>query len=711
MPDSSTSAPTPGEPYWASREKHELLPDLTSRICGYGDGMEERGLYDRMRSAYRRYYGIRANGSWGAPAARTGARGEVVDISAGHFRNLIAHMMTFVTGQRPAIQVRPVNMDSQSLAQAQVAQGILEYYWREKRLERRYRQAVEIALICGRGYIHQVWDFDRGDAYDIHPETGEAVPEGDVAVDVLTPFDVVKSFNREFDDLDWVIVRLRRNRHDLAARFPEYAEQILAAQADSRAERHDLNPNDAAEKRLADRDVVYEYRFYHRPSPALPTGRQLRFVGTEACLSDGPLPYDRIPVFSVAASSILGTSDGYTSTWDLLALQEAHDMVLSAVVSNMDAFGHQRIVMDENCDVSPAELSGGATIIRVPPGTTLPPTAVNLCAMPDSWAPLEEKLVQSMEIVSGINSVARGAPPPSVKSGSGMALLHTQTAEFLGPLQESNAHLIEDGMSGLVSILRAFAQTPRMALIAGSDKRPLLTQWSGANLDRINRVTVDVGSAVSQTAAGRFEQATHLKDLQTTLGASGGDVQRSFSQLVQVATTGKLEPVTEGVDQEHILIRDENQRLMAGTPVTKTLDPIMGTPVDDTPEVPVYPTDDDVAHIRSHAAQLNSVEVRTDPERARVYLAHISGHVRSLRAKDPVLSTALGLPALAMPVGPADPAAAPGGGGSPAGPPKSEKGPGGTEMPGQPKLPKDPRTGTRVDPGGAPPVPRGDAAA
>ncbi len=684
------------------------MPELVARVRNYADGMEERGLFDRMRGAFRRYYGIRDSGSWGNPSARRGDRGEIVDISAGHFRNLISHMMTFVTGQRPAIQVRPVNLDSQSLAQANVAQGIVEYYWRDKRLERRYRQAVEIALVCGRGYIHQVWDFDAGAAYDVDPVTGNAVPEGDVAVDVLSPFDVVKSFNRDFEDLDWMIVRLRRNRHDLAARFPEYAEPILAANTDAAGDRSSLFVGaDRGQQRLQDRDVVYEYRFYHRPTPALPTGRQVRYVSAEACLSDGPLPYDRIPVFSVASSTVLGTSDGYTSAWDLLALQEAHDMVLSAVVSNMDAFGHQRIVMEENCEVSPAEMTGGVSIIRVPQGTQIPPTAVNLTAMPDSWTTLEEKIVHTMEIVSGINAVARGQPPASVKSGSGMALLHTQTAEFLGPLQESNAHLIEDGMTGLVAILRAYAQTPRMALIAGSDKRPLLETWSGQNLDRINRVTVDVGSAVSQTAAGRFEQAAHLKDLQTTLGATGGDIHRAFTQLTQVATTGKMEPVTEGPEQEHILIREENQVLMEGVEVVEVVDPLTGMPGLDTPGLPVLPTDDDVAHIRSHAAQLNSVEVRTNPEKLQGHMAHINGHVRSLRTKDPILSAALGLPALAAPPMPGPEGAPPGGGEPAAKPPGDEKSPGSTEMPNQPKLPKDPRTGQRVDPGGAPAVPRG----
>lgn len=703
-PAPTAPAPAPYQPssdeYWAGKPKAELVDELVERAKNYYDGMDSRGLFSRMREAYAAYYGTRNSGGVGSPLRRGGDSGEVLRFSANHFRNIVQHMLTTVTGSRPAVQARPVNMDPESLAQALSAQAILEYFWREKRLDRRYRKAVEVALVCGRGYVHQVWDVSKGEAYDVDPMTGQVTAEGDVSCDVLTPFDVIKAHDRDFDDLDWVIVRLRRNKYDLAAKYPDYAEEIMAAQTWIDASRHTLYERDAGSRHKIDKDVTYEYVFYHRSTPALPGGRLTTFAGPHACLTDGPLPYERIPLYSIAPAELLDTSDGYSGVWDLISIQDALDIILSAAVSNLNAFGHQRVIMEEGCQVQRDELTGGVTLITVPAGTKIPPTGIQLTQMPQDWATAADMMVRTLETLSGVNSVSRGNPEASLKSGSALALVQAQTVQFLNALMEAHTHLLEDGMTGLVNILKAFAKTPRMALIAGDDKRPLLESWSGADVAKVSRVVVDVGNALSQTLTGRVEQATWLKDLMAT-AQPGMDVQQSFAKVVQVATSGKLEPMVDDAQKSMILIRGENRLLRDGTPVQELPDPMMpGATYQDTPLVPTMPTDNDVLHIQGHAAELNDPELRQNPDVMTGYSAHIMMHVRNMRTRDPALAAVLGLPSLAMPVmGP--PGAEPGG--EPTdGPPGSEKVDGG--QPAQPKMPKMPQAPgmNGANPGGRP---------
>jgi hypothetical protein len=175
--------------------------------------------------------------------------------------------------------------------------------------------------------------------------------------------------------------------------------------------------------------------------------------------------------------------------------------------------------------------------------------------------------------------------------------------QFSISLQQSYSQLLEDLGTATIAILRDFATTPRVAIIAGKSQRSLMRQFTGDDLDMINRVVVDQGASISKTTAGKVQLADNLL-------AQG--MIKNPEQYIQVMSTGKLEPAIEGAQAELLNIRAENEELAEGRPV------------------PVMITDNHRMHIEEHKIILSSPEARRNPELIQAVTTHLQEHLDML---------------------------------------------------------------------------------
>jgi len=259
------------------------------------------------------------------------------------------------------------------------------------------------------------------------------------------------------------------------------------------------------------------------------------------------------------------------------------------------------------------------------------PEALNLTNTPSEIFNFLQRLERAMETISGINSVARGNPEASLKSGNALALVQAQALQFISGLQHSYIQLIEDIGTGLIQLLQDFAEVPRIAEISGIANKSKMAKFKGKDLDTINRVVVDVGNSLSQTAAGRAEMADNLIQM---------GLIKSPEDYFSVINTGRLDTMTEGIVNQNILIRTENERLMDGSVNVVAID-----------------TDAHSQHIKEHRDILNDPDTRmNDVEFVQRTLAHIQQHIEALRNVDPDLLAMLGEQPLRPPESPDKPA-------------------------------------------------------
>jgi hypothetical protein len=624
------------EVYFAKDEAKKCISYLEEKSNAWYNNIQTNRYLEKMLTSWAYYYGQFYDESH--QISFGGESGELVNFPIAHFGNIGRHVLNTVTGSRPSFQCRAINTDRKSMLQAELGNSILNYYMREARFERKLKKAAEYSIVMGTGYILTEWNSTKGGLAGEIPIDEELIASydeddrpldeegnlleptpifrGDIESRALSPLDVVFDFTKDDPELnDWYLVRTFMNKFDLAAKYPEYAEELTKmGTSTGTKKRISLSPFDES----CDIPV---YQFFHRETEALPKGRYLFYVNDDIILDDIALPYPSLPIQRIAPYDILGSSFGYTTMFDLIPIQDAVNSVYSTILTNHHAFGVQNILNPIGNNVKFTQVSGGLNWIEYDKEYGSPEALQLTKSSPESYN-LIGTLEKVMETVSGINSVARGNPEPSLKSGTALALIQAQALQFMSGLQQNYIQLLEDKGTFIINLLKEFADEPRVVAIAGISNTNRMQQFNNNDIVSINRVVVDVGNALMQSHAGRWQVAENLIQM---------GLIKTPEKVLEILNTGNLETVTKGTTDELDVIRAENEALLKGNPVI------------------AISIDHHAMHIREHRDVLSDPVLRQDADLVQRTLAHIEEHIVLLRETDPALLAIYG----EQPIGPA----------------------------------------------------------
>lgn len=640
------------EQYWCALPAKELVPTALEKVRKYYSYLTESGRLALYRLSWAYYYRARLNGG---QLQSGGSQGELTVLSINNYRNLLSHLESMTTQQRVAFEPKATNSDAKSQSQVILAKTLLDYYMREKKLEKNLVLSVKEALIYGEAFVRVEWDAQLGEAY-AETEEGNTVHEGDIKYTNYNPVNVIRDYTAICAGEDqYYILRDFVNKYDLAARYPELSDDILSSSEDMLNMSKTTTVNYLT---LQDSDKIPVYTLIHDKTPALPNGRYIQFIDNGAVFIDGPLPYELPHVYRIAMDEEDGTIFGYTVGYDLLPQQQIFDILHSTVTTNQSTFGVQNIMLPTGSNISPTQVAGGMNLINFDPKLG-EPKALNLTQTPAEIFNYIGMIDKAMETTSGVNSVARGNPEASLKSGAALALVQSQAVQFNQNLQRAYAQMIEDIGTGTINLIKDFASTERVAQICGKTNLPYIKKYTGQDLSNISRVLVDMGSPMSRTTAGKIQIAETLMQNQLI---------KTPEQYIQVLTTGTLDPLIEGEQAELILIKGENEALSNDQDVRALI------------------TDNHKKHIQEHTCVLANPNIRNDANNPIVAkaLAHIQEHMNMMN--DPnVQRLAAILHQENVPAAPQSPPAA--GSAAPLVNPASAEPP----MPNQPNMPSPPQ--------------------
>ena len=615
------------ERYFAADTPDKAVETLVSKSHDWFVGITDTDYIEKIKKSWRAYHGQYYDS--GHSLSSGGENGELVNLAVNHYRNLARHIHVMVTSTRPSFRCRAINTDRKSLIQADLGNGLLDYYMREKKLETMIKDAVEYAIVLGAGYIKLEWNSTTGkvidaiepsaeDAFDFDEEGNpldeegfelKAFPiyEGDVEFTLMSPFDVVFDPTKEnYNQNDWVLCRTFINKFDLAAKYPELQENILSTQSKDQQDKRSRRVLGNVVNETVDIPV---YEFFHNRTESMPDGRYMLYVDAETILEDSIMPYRSLPIYRITPSHILGTPYGYTDMFDLLPLQEMLNSLYSTAATNINAFGVQNILNPRGNNVMIEQVAEGMNFIEYEPSMGKP-EALNLVSTSPEVYQMMALIEKSMETLSGVNSVARGNPEQSLRSGNALALVQSQALQFVSGLQQSYIQLLEDIGTGLINLLKDFANVPRIAAISGLNNSTEMREFKSDDIKSINRVVVDVGNALMQTTAGRAQVAENLLQM---------GLIDSPEKYLMVMNTGNLDTLTEGKMDEMMTIRGENEAMIRGE------------------EVIAIFSDKHALHIREHRDVLADYVLRRDPELVQTVLDHMQEHISLLQTTNPDL--------------------------------------------------------------------------
>jgi hypothetical protein len=578
------------------------LEDLNEKVDQYYTQLWEMGWTSNIQRSYHVYYGKCGSSS---NLREAGSQSQLKDLMVNDYRSITQHVVTLVTANRPSFDVRCTNTDYKSIVQAKLGEQILEYYMRERSVEKLLKRQCDYASKYSEGFLSLDWDVTLGSIIGATPD-GRPMSEGDIRFSLYHTLQVIRDIYNDGPQ-DWYITTQKVSKYELAAKFPAEEEAIL--RLDNSVIKSNMRDIDYLVRGgdAGDTDMIPFYTFYHRKSAALPQGRICFFVET-AKLLDGPLPYDNIPITRMAPKDFDGTCLGYSPLWDLLALQDASDRLYSGLTSNNITFCKQIVQTTTDNDINVSDLAEG--LVLVESDAEIKPVNLTKSA-PETYQLLQ--LYQSkMQELSGINEVVRGVPGPNLRSGNALAIVAAQAITYNSDMTSSYNMAIEDCGTLTLRLLKQFAgsENPRYASIVGKYNKAYLKEFTADNISNVDRVTVQQRNAVISTTAGKIQLAENM--LQNGIITNAED-------YLMVVETGNLDVMTDPKVVENLLIRQENEWMSEGK----------------TPQA-VF-TDNHTQHVSMHKAVLANIEAREDPDVVRAVTDHMGMHLDLMRTTDPEL--------------------------------------------------------------------------
>lgn len=607
--------------YWALSDSNSIAQEIDDKMTEYRRFLYDSGYALKLQRAYDAYYGHK-DGAFGIATFDDGKS----KIQANHLKSLIQRLHNLCTQAKLSWQTRARNSDAKSQIQADFGKGLLEYYGDSKNLNKVLKQAVETALVMFEGFIFAPWDFNAGE--EIRPdETGRTIRSGDQCFKVLHAFNVARP--QISTENPWYIVETSENRYDLAARYPEFAEQILAAPTpirDSAIHDYLVTPYNTVQVEQDTDQATLKYLF-HPHTDAVPQGRET-LICNGVVLYDRALIYPKLPIVRISAGDVIDTVVGDSPNSSLISLQDGFDRLFSAVSTN-NLNGAVQNIYSQDPNIEIQKINEGMNLIK----SQSEPKAVAMVGSAKETYNLLNEYVNHMQLLSGVNATARGNPEESVSTAGGQALMIAQAIQFVSDLQASYAQGASELGTIIIKNLQTFASEPRLAYIGGVSRKSYIKEFTAKDVENIDRVSVDLGDPMTQTIAGRWELVQQWAQM---------SMIKDPTKMVEFLRTGQADSLTEDQFKDSLLIREENEQLKRG-------------------EVPlVLMTDLHPQHILEHKQCLSDPEARMDPQVGQAVLAHIQAHIEAYKSMDPDLAAIMNLPPLPSMMQPVGPSPSPG---------------------------------------------------
>ena len=561
------------EVYWVNDEEN-FTEEFNKRKEQYFQDFRNCALYSWQKKSCKLYNNIKGNTYLKEKGIESaGAQGEYSLVTVNNFRSILKTLLIIVTGNTPCFKSSPTNNDSKSIDQSRLAEDIITYYVAEKGLEDIWTTVAEYAIVLGEGYLKVSWDPSSGNEYDIEEgdtlgnEEGEQRNmsyEGDLAFDVVSPFDIVWDRSiKDFKKAKWCAVKSQENRWDLVARYPDAKDEILeVATQDKDTELIDDDFSVLLEassfKSKENTELVPVWEFFHIKSDAVPEGRYVKMVGN-VVLIDMPLPYCEMPVKQMIAGRTLLTGYGYATAFDLIGLQEVMNCALSTITSQVrrDAMANWWIPGNEEVKVE--NLKGGGRAIRTK--GTVPPQLIDTNVNLQQYYDILKACNQLSEMISGINATTRGQIDEKL-SGTAYALLDSKSLQFANDVVRNYYKLLEDSATFSIRVVRDFSNTQRVVSIVGQDKRGITeVSFTSDDLQNFTRFRISSQNPIFKSTAGKMEIADKLLSV---FGPTNGIQPQEYVTLIE---TGQLDPLYDGAMKEITKVRRENEFLLRGKDV------------------------------------------------------------------------------------------------------------------------------------------------
>lgn len=423
---------------------------------------------------------------------------------------------------QPRYDVRPNDSTQEAKDNAKFKLDILMAKWDDLRINQKRSSLIMWAQQTGHAYLGVYWDDTLGNKM-FNAETGEVDFEGDIRVDVISPFEIFPDPQAKcFDDARYFIrakVRplqyFRDHYGEKGAEVKSEETWLLSAQFENRINSMNTRGPSGGTGSGGNRDTALELSYYERPCKKYPNGRFI-VEASGIRLVDEELPVGKIPLVKFDDITIGGKYYSECVTTHARPIQDQYNQLIRrrAEWTNrllkggyLSPRGNGMIreaLTDEQAEVIQYDV-----VPNAPGGGEPKPLQI---PMIPQWAYTEEdKLDMMMNEIMGLGEASQGNLPSASIPAIGMQLLVEQDQTRIGVMIEQHEFAFADVGMLILDYVQKLYVTPRKMKFAGKNSY-IVKDVSGEALQGSNDVSVVRGSMNPSSKSLRRQELLNLYD-------------------------------------------------------------------------------------------------------------------------------------------------------------------------------------------------------
>ena len=547
-----------------------------------------------------------------------------------HIAPIVETRITKICNNTPVVTVVPASTDESDMQSAVLGKEIINSVSNRINLPDLLKTATTWSEICGTVFYKVVWNTNAGKMVATD-EMGNTIKEGDVDVEVVSPFEIFPD-NLSCERLEDVRSIIHARAVEVDEIKSQYnvdvmPEKVNAFTLDSMSGNvgglgYNAHINKVANVELGNHCVLIER--YVRPNKAYPNGR-LTIVAGDKLLFDGELPYinDELnlrtfPFVKQISNYLPGSFFGVSVVDRLIPLQRAYNAVrnrkheyFNRSVMNVLA------VEDGSVDTDALEIEGlsPGKVLVYRQGSKIPEIMQNP-TMTINFDAEEERLLSEFKTVSGVSDMMTDSYAKYTNlSGVALELLAENDNARLSTPIDSSKLAVKIVAKFILRLYKQYAVIPRLLKITGENGELQMYYWDQ------NEICSD--DVVFDTSADTFDslgqRRTMLMDMinQGLLFDKDGNMSQSMrKKCLDLLGFGMWE---NSVDIHSLQINHAKEENIAVT---------------QNEEIEILPIDDHQIHIDEHIAYILGGELKHKPNKEKVIeklLNHISEHKKFLK--------------------------------------------------------------------------------
>jgi len=409
-----------------------------------------------------------------------------------HIAPIVETRISKICSNTPSVTVVPASSDESDVESAKLSKEIVNSVANRVNLIDIEKTATTWSEICGTVFYKVVWNTNTGKMVATD-ELGQAIKEGDVDIEVVSPFEIFPDnlSCERIEDMKSII-------HARAVEIDEIksqwgiavdSENVHAFSLDHNAGNlgglgYNAHINKVANVELKNHCVVIER--YNRPSKNYPDGR-LTVVAGGKLLYDGDMPYlngelssRTFPFVKQISNYMPGSFFGVSVVDRLIPVQRAYNAVrnrkheyFNRSVMNVLA------VEDGSVDTDELEIEGlsPGKVLVYRQGSKIPEIMQNP-KMNLGFDEEEERLLQEFKTVSGVSDMMSDSSAQySTMSGVALQLLAEQDLSRLSTAIDSTKLAIKTVAKFILRLYKQYAVIPRLLKISGDAGDVQMYYW------------------------------------------------------------------------------------------------------------------------------------------------------------------------------------------------------------------------------------------